>query len=581
MPSQPGERDCRKASRARLLPRQAAMVVLGTHARQGEASVKFTQSSGMRTDEGSTFTRSGAAGTVGSLSTAIMISRILGLAREVVLARYFGAGLYTDAFNVAYRIPNLLRDLFAEGALSSAFIPTFIRSLTQEGKERAWLLANRVLSALLVILGAVTLIFFFGAKVFVYLIAAGYAAIPEKLNLTVQMTQIMSPFLLCVSLAAVGMGVLNACGSFFVPAMASSAFNICCILAGIFLSPVMPYFGLYPVVSMAIGALVGGACQFFIMIPQAYGFGFRYRFLLDFSDPDLKRIARLMMPAIVGLSAAQINITVDCQLASAFGNGPVSWLNYGFRLMQFPIGVFGIAIATATMAEVSHYAARNEKENLLATVHSSLRLAACLAFPATIGLIIFRQEIVGLIYERGSFLPADTLKTSQVVLLYALGLFSYSAVKILVPVFYALSDARTPVRISVLTVATKIALNFLLIVPLGFLGLALATSIASWLNLGLLMRQMKRQTGVGWYGRELGIYAKIIIASLILGIEALLVFRASTIIWAGTGFLLSAFRLGLAILVGMGSLVPLLRMLKVEEGSEIARAIGMLAKRTS
>jgi putative peptidoglycan lipid II flippase len=468
----------------------------------------------------------------------------------------------------------LLRDLFAEGVLSAAFIPTFIRRLTMDGKEQAWLLANRVISALLIILGALTLLFFFGAKGFVYLLASGFAGIPEKIDLTVQMTRILSPFLLFISLASVGMGILNACGSFFLPAMASSAFNICCILAGIFLSPLMPYWGLHPIVSMAIGGLVGGASQFMIMVPSAYAAGFRYRFNLDFSDPGLWRISRLMIPAIIGLSATQINITVDSQIASFYGNGPMSWLNYGFRLMQFPIGVFGIAIATTTMVTVSHYAAQEAREKLHFTIASSLRLAACLTFPATIGLIIFRYEIVKLLYEGGSFLPSHTRQTSHVVLFYAFGLFSYSAVKILVPAFYALNDSRTPVRISVVSVAAKILLNFVFIVFLGYLGLALATAVASWLNFGLLMNRLQGKTGIHWHKADLSAYIRIAVASAALGLLALFVFHLMEPVFYGSGVFAQACRLGSAILTGLLSLLPLLRIFRIEEGREIASMIG-------
>ncbi|MBN1571233.1 MAG: murein biosynthesis integral membrane protein MurJ [Acidobacteria bacterium] len=514
-----------------------------------------------------------------SISIAILISRVLGLVREMVMARYFGAGLFTDAFNVAYRIPNLLRDLFAEGALSAAFVPTFVRRLTKDGKEQAWMLANKIISALLVILGALTLAFFFGAKGFVFLLASGYADIPEKLELTVQMTRILSPFLLFVSLASVGMGILNACGSFFVPAMASSAFNLCCILAGLFLSPIMPYWGLDPIVSMAIGGFIGGASQFIVMIPSTYSAGFRYRFVLDFSDPGVRQMARLMLPAIIGLSATQINIAVDSQLASLYGNGPVSWLNYGFRLMQFPIGIFGIAIATTTTAMVSHYAARDAKDKLHRTLVANLRLAACLTFPATVGLIVFRHEIVRLIYEGGSFLPAHTIKTSQVVFLYALGLFSYSAVKILVPAFYALNDARTPVRISMITVAAKIVLNLILRIPFGFLGLALATSVASWLNCGLLMKQLQRKTGNRWQMGDLNACIRIALASMIMGILALLAFRFTGLFFPGTGSFIQAFRLGTAILTGMVVLIPLLRIFRINEATEIVRMIASPARK--
>jgi len=541
--------------------------------------LECTHRSEMQDQKGFPAPEGGIAGAAFSVGVAVSISRVLGLAREMVLARYFGAGLQTDAFNIAYRIPNLLRDLFAEGALSSAFIPTFIRRMTLEGKEQAWLLANRVLGGLLVILGGLTLLFFFGAKFFVYLLASGYASNPEKFELTVQMTRILSPFLLWISLAAVGMGLLNACGRFFVPAMASSVFNICCILAGIFLSPLMPrWWGMQPIVSMAVGALLGGVSQFFVMMPSAYSAGFRYRFVLDFSDPGLRHVARLMVPAVVGLSAMQINTVVDSQIASSFGNGPVSWLNYGFRLVQFPIGVFGIAIATGTMATASHYAAVNAQDKIRRAVDSSLKLAACLAFPATVGLILFRREIVQLLYEGGLFLPEHTLKTGQVVMLYALGLFSYSAVKILVPVFYALDDARTPVKISLVTVAVKIALNFLFILPFKFLGLPLATAAASWLNMGLLLRQLRRRTGIDESGGQAGAYCRIALASLAVGALAWAAFHGTAAIFPSRA-VYQHLRLGLSILAGFAAWLPLLRIFRVPEAKEIYRLAGVLLRK--
>jgi putative peptidoglycan lipid II flippase len=365
------------------------------------------------------------------------------------------------------------------------------------------------------------------------------------------------------------MGLLNACGSFFIPAMASSAFNICCILSGIFLSPLMPRWGFHPIVSMAIGALAGGASQFLVMVPSARRTGFRFRFDLNFTDPRLRQIGQLMIPAIVGLSATQINIVVDNQIASLYGNGPVSWLAYGFRLMQFPIGVFGIAIATVTMTSVSHHVARSETEKLHQTLSSSLRFAACLTFPATVGLIIFRQEIVRLLFEGGSFLPAHTLETGRVVLLYALGLFSYSAVKILVPVFYALEDTRTPVRMSIATVAVKIAVNLVLIRFLGYLGLPLATTIASWVNFGLLLDRLQRRTGNNLGIGSPGVYLRIALASLAMGACSVLALHAGSILCPGSGWLAQAFRLGMAIAVGIAVLFPLLKVLRVEEGKTV------------
>ena len=510
------------------------------------------------------------------VSLATMVSRILGVAREMVMARYFGAGFFTDAYNAAYRIPNLLRDLFAEGALSAAFVPTFTRTLARSGPEAAWLLASRVINALVVVLGGMTLMFYLGARFFVYVLAAGFAETPGKIELAVQLTRIMSPFLLWVSVAAVVMGMLNACGSFFLPALAPSAFNVCSILAGIFLSPLMPRWGLAPIVSMAIGAVAGGAGQFFIQLPAARRRGFRYRFAFGFKDPDLRHIAQLMLPAIVGLSATQINITVDNQLASRLGDGPVSWLNYAFRLMQLPIGLFGVSIATATTVLVSQHAAQNAAARLRNTVASSLRLAACLTFPATVGLIVFRREIVGLLYERGKFVAFDTLRTSEALVFYALALFAYSGVKILVPTFYAMNDTRAPVRASMIAVGVKIVVNLVFIIPLGFLGLPLATAVASWLNMALLVRSLDRKVEGKWTRHDLFPYCKILAASVAMGVLAFGTLRLFLHLTPGTGLLASATRLGAAIGVGVLAIVPLLHAMRVEETREV---VGMVTRR--
>jgi len=512
----------------------------------------------------------GRGGVAGKVGAAIAISRILGLIREIVQAKYFGAGFANDAFSVAFRIPNLLRDLFAEGALSAAFLPAFTRRLEIDGKESAWLLANRLISALLILLGGVTLAFFFGAKLLVYLQAAGFAAIPGKLELTTLMTRILSPFLLCVSLAAVFMGMLNACGSFFIPAMASSVFNACCILAGIFLSPFMPRWGMEPIVAMAVGALVGGFGQFAIMLPYARAHGFRRRWTLDFSDPDLRRVGRLMLPAVLGLSATQINIIVDNQLASMYGDGPVSWLGYAFRITQLPIGVFGVAIATVAAADVSRYAAVKDFTALGRTLGSSLRLSACLTFPATAGLIIFRHEIVSLLFQRDRFTPVDTTATAQVLPYYAFALFAYSAIKIMVPAFYALGDSRAPVRISVITVAFKIALNLILLKPLGFLGIAASTAAASWLNYILLRRGFGRTSSQIGDGDSF-IYLRIALASIVMGLLSRAIFSASGYIIIGSGAAALGIRLGLAIVAGVGSIIPILGFFRVREAAELRR----------
>ncbi|MFH1574407.1 MAG: murein biosynthesis integral membrane protein MurJ [Acidobacteriota bacterium] len=528
----------------------------------------MTRSEHVRTTGSQPSARS-VLGPAGAVSIATMISRLLGVAREMVMARYFGAGMLTDAFNVAYRVPNLFRDLFAEGALSSAFVPTFIRCFAHEGKERAWLLTSMVINGLALVLGLMTLLFYFGAEWFVFLLASGFREIPGKFELTVQMTQILSLFLLLVAVAAVMMGLLNARGTFFVPALAPSTFNICCIAAVVLLSTRMASLGMEPIVSMALGAVAGGACQILIQYPAARAAGFRYRLALSFSDPALRRIVKLMLPAIVGLSATQINILVDNQIASRFGNGPVSWLNYAFRLMQLPIGIFGVAIATANLSAVSHHAAHGDVGKLRQTVGSSLRLAACLTFPSTVGLIVFREDIVRLLFERGSFLPGDTLETGRVLMLYALALFAYSAVKILVPTFYALQDTRSPVRASVITVAVKIAINFLFIIPFGYLGLALSTAVASWLNFGLLLRKLRQRTGADSIRTAAAPFLKIAAASVLMGLltGALHSRMRATVPLPGTAG--AALHLGFAIAVGIALTGVLLRLFRIEEARDL------------
>ena len=523
-----------------------------------------------------------SAGVAGKVSAAIVISRVLGLVRESVQAKYFGAGFATDAFAVAFRIPNLLRDLFAEGALSAAFLPAFTRRLKLDGKKSAWLLANSLLNALIIFLGGLTLAVFFSSKLLVCLQAAGFASIPGKLELATLMTRILSPFLLCVSLAAVFMGMLNAFGSFFLPALASSVFNVCCILAGIFLSPFMPRWGMEPIVAMAIGALIGGFGQFAIMLPSARTHGFRLRWTLDFSDPDLRRVGRLMLPAILGLSATQINIIVDSQIASMYGDGPVSWLGYAFRITQLPIGVFGIAIATVAAADVSRYAAVKDFSAFERTIGSALRLSACLTFPATVGLIIFRHEIVQLLFQRDRFTPADTVATAQVLLYYAFALFAYSAVKIMVPAFYSLDDSRAPVRISVITVVFKIALNLILLKPLGFLGIAASTTAAAWLNFVLLRRRFGRfSSGIGGIsiGGDVSVFLRIAAASVIMGFLSRTVFTVSGYIINDSGSAMLGFRLGIAIMAGVCSIVPLLGVFHVRETGELRRIVQNLLRK--
>jgi len=456
----------------------------------------------------------------GIVSLATLVSRALGLVREQVFAAFFGAGFAVDAFQVAFRIPNLLRDLFAEGAMSAAFVPTLTQVQEREGREAAMRLANLVINFLLVTVSAICLLGILFADRLVPWMAPGFGQVPGKLELTTQLTRIMTPFLLLVALAAAVMGVLNTRRVFFIPAIAPTMLNLALIASGFILSPLCPRFGLHPIVGMALGVLLGGLGQLLIQVPALYAQGFRWRPEISFRDPGVLRIVTLMAPAAVGLAATQVNIFVNTFLASLLPQGSVSWLNYAYRLMQLPIGLFGVAIATVTLAEVSRHAARREMPELKRTISFSLRFGLFLTLPATMILMALAHPIVSLLYQHGRFGATDSWQTAQALWGYAVGLSAFSAVRVLVPVYYSLGMTRVPVTISFITIAVNIVLNILLMHPLQHRGLALATSIASVLNFTLLFEMLRRKIGpMG--GRVLArSAAKIFLASLLAALAA-------------------------------------------------------------
>jgi len=512
------------------------------------------------------------ARTAGAVSFATLISRVLGLIREMVLAKYFPV-FATDAFFAAFRIPNLLRDLFAEGALSAAFVPTFTEYKQNRSRDEAWVLASVVLNTLLVVLSGVTLLILFGAKYLVLFLVSGYAQIPGKMELTIHLTRIMSPFLLTVALAAAVMGVLNTFGRFFMPAVAPAVFNVCSILAGIFLAPFMPRFGEPPITAMAIGSLMGGVAQLAVQIPSLYKCGFVYHFKLDWHHSGLSRIMRLMLPAAFGLAATQINILIDNQLASYLGNGPVSWLNYAFRLMQLPIGLFGVAIATVHLATASHRVATNDIEGLKINVADAIKLAAFLNIPATAGLIFLRYPIVQILYERGRFTAEHTIYTGNALFCYALGLYAYSLVKIITPTFYALGDTKKPVKFSAIVIVLKIAINLALIRKLGFMGLALGTSLASLLNTGLLINALRHKIGSLSGHAIISTILRITLASLIMGVAAWKIHEFLSALIGNRNLYGKAASLGIAIVAALAVLMLLSYLFKVKEAKTLIEIV--------
>ncbi len=418
---------------------------------------------------------------------AIMLSRILGLVREQVFAGLFGAGLVYDAFVVAFRIPNLLRDLFAEGALSAAFVTVFSAYDKQRSKEETWRLAANVLNFFLVLLSGVTLLTMVFAEEIVGVLAPDFSLVAGKTALTTRLTMIMAPFLICISLAAVVMGILNTKGRFFVPAMASSFFNLGSIIGGTALAYILPRFGQPAILGMAIGTLIGGLLQLGIQLPALSTTGFRYRWVFDLKDPGLRRILVLMIPAMIGMSATQITLFINTNFATSCGQGAVSWLYYAFRLVQLPIGIFGVALSIAILPILARQAADKDLPAIKDTMVSSLTMVFALTIPATAGLIILSQPIIRLIYQHGAFTAADTLATAETLACYALGLLAYSANKVLVPAFYALDKTKIPVIASFIAIVVNIVIVTLTIDAYQHRAIALATSCTMLLNFLFLM----------------------------------------------------------------------------------------------
>lgn len=410
-----------------------------------------------------------------------------------MFAALVGAGAYADAFVVAFRIPNLLRDLFAEGALSAAFIPTFADHHANQTRERAWALANRLMNVLAIGLGLLVLVAGLFAEDVVRVLAAHFGQ--EQVELTALLTRIMLPFLPIVSLAAVAMGMLNAQNRFGVTALAPALFNVGSIAVGgaLFLLGADPRTA---VIGWSAGTLLGGVAQWLIQVWALRGTGWRYtvEFGAFWRDPGIRRIARLMAPATIGLAATQVNIVVNTYFASSIIGAP-AWLSYAFRLMQLPIGVFGVAIATVSAASVAQRAAARDHSGVSRTLGDSLRLVAFLTIPATAALAALAEPIIRLIFEYGRFTSHDTQQTALALLGYAVGLYAYAAVKVVAPAFYALDRPRAPMVASLAAVAVNVGLNVALFPWLGFVGLALGTSAAALTNFALLLVQYRRAGG--------------------------------------------------------------------------------------
>ncbi len=469
----------------------------------------------------------GIVRSAGVVSAAVFLSRITGLVREVVFAKYFGAGMVYDAFVAAFRIPNLLRDLLAEGALSAAFVTTFSQYLAGKGEAEAYRLSNRLATVLVPILAVMCLLGLLFTPTIVDWMFPGFAKVPGKKELTVFLARIMIPFLLFIALAAKAMGVLNAKGRFGVPALASAFFNITSVVAGLVLGFVLgPRFGFEPIVGMAMGTLLGGIAQYLFQWPSLRRIGLRFRPDFTLSDPGIRQVLRLMGPAVLGAAAVQVNVVVNSifasQITDAAGvviDGPVSWLGYAFRFMQLPLGLFGVAVASATLPSISRSAGEGRVAEFRETLARSLGLVFLFTIPSAVGLIVLSRPLVGVIFQRGEFTAHDTEQTAVALSAYCLGLVGYAAIKVLTPAYYALGDVRIPMAASLSSILINYSLNWLFVHVLswGHGGLAFSTSIVATLNFCVLFWFMRGKVG-GIEGRRLrSSIVRIGIASALMG----------------------------------------------------------------
>ncbi len=520
------------------------------------------------------------AGTVGA---ATLLSRVLGLVREQVMATLFGAGLATDAFNVAFRIPNLLRDLFAEGAMSSAFVPTFTEYQKVRGQDEAWALGRQLLVALFAVLAGLCVVGWALAPGLVRLFAPGFAAVPGKLELTVQLTRAMLPFLPAVALAAAAMGMLNARGRFAIPALAPALLNVGMVAGGLALIPVCEAWGQPRILAMALGVVLGGIAQFAVQLPALHAEGFRLRFERPRRHAGVARVASLMVPAAVGLAATQLNLFVSTLIASLLAQGSVSWLGYAFRLMQLPIGVFGVALATVSLTGLSQAAVDRDMPALKATLSATLRLVFTLTVPASLWLAVMARPLVGLLYEHGRFGSFDTVQTADALVMYCIGLPAFAATGVLTRTFYALGETATAVKASFGAVAVNLALNLLFIGPLRFLGLehlglALATSVTALTNLVQLALYLRGRIGPIGGRRMLASAGRTLAAAALALLPSLVALFLLGDGWRG-GWVREGVIVGSSLLLSIALGWAAMKLLGVEELPAVAALGGAVLGR--
>lgn len=518
-----------------------------------------------------------AAGIIG---LAVMCSRLLGLAREQIFAALFGGGAAMDAFTAAFRIPNLLRDLFAEGALSTAFVTTFTKTIARGGDAAAWHLADKVATLTALALGALCVAGMIFSVQLVAILAPGFD--PEKAALTAQLTRIMFPFILLVSLAALVMGMLNSKSIFGMPAMASSFFNIGSIIGGVGLGFwIDPHFGSRALIGVAFATLFGGALQLAVQLPSLARAGYRFHPDFRWRDAGVKAILLLMGPSVIAASTTQFNVLVNSMFASTLGDGAIFWLSIAFRLMQLPLGLFGVALGTVTLPLLSRLVVAGQMTAFRDELARAMRLAFLLTVPSTVGLMMLAEPIISVLYQHGKFTAFQAEQAAGALRFYAIGLAGYAALKVLVNAFYALDRRKTPMLVSFIAVALNLLFNWIFTFRLGWghRGLAFSTGCIASVNFLLLYALMRKQLNGLETRRMLVMLLKVAMAAA--GLVAVCAASSHWLLadWENQRFsgkvvyLLGTVVAGAAVFVGLGGL------LRIEELHDLTSAINRRLRR--
>ena len=512
-----------------------------------------------------------AAGIIG---IAVMCSRVLGLIRETLFAALFGGGREMDVFIAAFRIPNLLRDLFAEGALSTAFVTVFSRTIVTDGEQAAWKLANKVMTLATVFMSGITLLGIVSAPWIVGFIAPGFDA--DKAAMTTTLVRVMYPFILLVSLAALVMGMLNARNVFGMPAMASSFFNLGSILGGVAVGWwIDPSFGPRALLGLAVGTLIGGALQLGVQLPSLRRAGFHFRPDWRWRTAGVRNMLTLMGPAIIAASSVQVNVLVNSMFASQLGDGPIAWLNNAFRLMQLPLGLFGVALGTVALPVLARLAANQHLGQFRTELARAMRLSFVLTIPATIGLVVLAEPIMSVLYQHGKFTAEQTAQSAGALQLYAIGLCAYATMKVLVNAFYAVDKRRTPMLVSLAAIGLNALLCWLFVTHFGWghRGLAASTACIATFNFTVLYVLMHRHLRSLDTTLLLRTLLKVLIAGAVLALAAWAGRHYWLSDWATQAFMPKTLRLFAVIALAGAAFVLAALALRVEELKTIVASL--------